>query len=315
MAEFFAGLYLGRYCDQRVIKELQPEIGRGEWNNVWRFVAELPETMNSSGQPACEPDSLCFSLQALFAVPDTGKVRPTESMFRAWQVLQRNEWLSNVRQQVLGGWRQQFRRILIEGYEQGQPTARARTAAEVVFEEDLERFVKAGKEFEQDRINQRLRELDKIKRPTVREKSELETLSASYETLEKLNTSEWCRKLQPKFSVYALCSNAKTGDPDNLTFMMGASKKDKDANAHEKPWQKVSVPAFYMATACVTKSQYALFDPQRGKARSDFNEKSPDPDCPMIYVNFHDGICFALWLDDRYSLPSEVQWEGAAWGG
>ncbi|MFM7919859.1 MAG: SUMF1/EgtB/PvdO family nonheme iron enzyme, partial [Planctomycetaceae bacterium] len=35
----------------------------------------------------------------------------------------------------------------------------------------------------------------------------------------------------------------------------------------------------------------------------------------MIYVNFHDGICFALWLDDRYSLPSEVQWEGAAWGG
>jgi formylglycine-generating enzyme required for sulfatase activity len=35
----------------------------------------------------------------------------------------------------------------------------------------------------------------------------------------------------------------------------------------------------------------------------------------MIYVNFHDGICFALWLDDSYSLPSEVQWEGAAWGG
>jgi formylglycine-generating enzyme required for sulfatase activity len=26
-------------------------------------------------------------------------------------------------------------------------------------------------------------------------------------------------------------------------------------------------------------------------------------------------MCFGLWLDDRYSLPSEVQWEGAAWGG
>ncbi|MFM7868862.1 MAG: formylglycine-generating enzyme family protein, partial [Planctomycetaceae bacterium] len=81
------------------------------------------------------------------------------------------------------------------------------------------------------------------------------------------------------------------------------------------PWQKISVPAFYMATACVTKSQYALFDPQREREDDDFNEISPDPDCPMIYVNFHDGICFALWLDDRYSLPSEVQWEGAAWGG
>ncbi|MFM7831215.1 MAG: hypothetical protein ACKPJD_05465, partial [Planctomycetaceae bacterium] len=132
MAEFFAGLYLGRYCNQRVIKELQAEIGGGEWNNVWRFVAELPETTNSSGHSACEPDSLCFSLQALFAVPDKRRERPTESMFRAWQVLQRNEWLSNVRKQVLGGWRQQFRRILIEGYEQGQPTERARTAAEVL---------------------------------------------------------------------------------------------------------------------------------------------------------------------------------------
>ncbi|MFM7863830.1 MAG: hypothetical protein ACKPHU_06430, partial [Planctomycetaceae bacterium] len=178
MAEFFAGLYLGRYSDDCVIKELQPEIGGGEWNNVWRFVAELPETTNSSGHSACEPDSLCCSLQALFAVPDEGKVRPTESMFRAWQVLQRNAWLSNVRQQVLGGWRQQFRRILIEGYDKRQPTERARTAAEVLLKEDLEQFVKAGKEVEQDRINQRLRELDKIKRPTVQEKSELETLSA-----------------------------------------------------------------------------------------------------------------------------------------
>ncbi|MFM8723987.1 MAG: hypothetical protein ACKON9_02570, partial [Planctomycetaceae bacterium] len=145
MAEFFAGLYLGRYCDERVIKELQPEIGRDEWNNVWRFVAELPETTDSDLRPASRTASLTCSLQALFAVPDKGKLRPTESMFRAWQVLQRNEWLSNVRQQVLGGWRQQFRRILIEGYNEGhnkgQPTERARAAAEVVFEDDLERFV------------------------------------------------------------------------------------------------------------------------------------------------------------------------------
>ena len=315
MAEFFAGLYLGRYCDERVIKELQLEIGRGEWNNVWRFVAELPETTNSSGRSACTPNSLCYSLQALFSVPNEGRERPTLAMFRAWQVLQRNAWLKDVREQVLGSWRQQFRQILIEGYEQGMPSVRARTAAEVVFEGDLLAFVKSGKEFEQNRINQRLRELDKIPRPNPREKSEIETLSASEETLDQMETSSWCKKLQPEFPVYALCSNAKTGDPDHLTFMMGASPKDKDAFPGEKPWQEVSVPAFYMATACVTRSQYALFCPQREREESSILEYAPDPDCPMIHVNFHDGMCFGLWLDDRYSLPSEVQWEGAAWGG
>jgi len=70
-----------------------------------------------------------------------------------------------------------------------------------------------------------------------------------------------------------------------------------------------------MATACVTRAQYALFDPQREREHNNFDKYAPEPDCPMIYVNFFDGICFALWLGDRYSLPSEVQWEGAAWGG
>ncbi|MFN9034661.1 MAG: hypothetical protein ACK5YO_00075, partial [Planctomyces sp.] len=86
MAEFFAGLYLGRYCDERVMRELQPEIGKGEWNNVWRFVAELPETTDSSGKTVCSALSMSHSLQALFGVPDKGNLRPTEAMFRAWQV-------------------------------------------------------------------------------------------------------------------------------------------------------------------------------------------------------------------------------------
>ncbi|MFO0223048.1 MAG: NACHT domain-containing protein, partial [Planctomyces sp.] len=96
MAEFFAALYLGRYCDERVISELQPEIGNGKWDNVWKFVAELPETTNRQGDPVAVPASLSCSLQALFAVPDEGRERPTESMFRAWQVLQRNTWLQQV---------------------------------------------------------------------------------------------------------------------------------------------------------------------------------------------------------------------------
>ncbi|MEN9555581.1 MAG: hypothetical protein RLZZ232_1867 [Planctomycetota bacterium] len=316
MAEFFAGLYLGRYCDERVMRELRPEIGKGEWNNVWRFVAELPETTDSSGKTVCSVVSMGHSLQALFAVPDKGKLRPTESMFRAWQVLTRNNWLSEVREHVLTGWRQQFRRILIEGYEQGKPSLRARTAAEVVFEGDLTAFVESAVDPELARLRPRLDELDAIKRPDRQQKAELQTLTARYTKLDELKIEDWCQQLRPSFDTYGLCSDAKTGNPDRLTFMMGASDKDSAADKErETPWQKVIVPAFYMATACVTRAQYALFDPQRENVDSDFSEISPDPDCPMIYVNFRDGICFALWLDDSYSLPSEVQWEGAAWGG
>ncbi len=315
MAEFFAGLYLGRYCDERVIQELQPEIGRGEWDNVWRFVAELPETTDSSGQSVCSPGSLCLSLQALFTEPNQGHVRPTESMFRAWQVLTRNDWLSEVREQVLTGWRQQFRRILIEGYEQGGPSLRARTAAEVVFEGDLQAFVEGAVDPEWARLRLRLEELEAIKRPDRQQKAELQALETQYTKLDELDLAQWCQQLCPGFAAYALCSDAQKGNPDQLTFMMGASKRDSSAFDDEKPWQQVPVPSFYMATACVTRAQYALFDPQREREHEDLPEYAPEPDCPMIYVNFHDGMCFALWPGDRYSLPSEVQWEGAAWGG
>jgi formylglycine-generating enzyme required for sulfatase activity len=315
MAEFFAGLYLGRYCDERVIQELQPEIGRGEWDNVWRFVAELPETTDSSGQSVCSPGSLCLSLQALFTEPNQGHVRPTESMFRAWQVLTRNDWLSEVREQVLTGWRQQFRRILIEGYEQGGPSLRARTAAEVVFEGDLEAFVESALNPELARLRVRLEELEEIKRPDRQQKAELQTLTARYAKLDELKIEQWCQQLRPGFDAYALCSDrAKNGTDITLTFMLGATIGREDSD-NERLWQNVTLPAFYMATACVTLAQYALFDPQRLCQHRLIPACSPTLDCPMIFVNFYDGFCFSLWLDDSYSLPSELQWEGAAWGG
>jgi len=317
MAEFFAALYLGRYCDERVISELQPQIGLGEWDRVWRFVAELPETTNRQGNPVAVPASLSCSLQALFAVPDEGRERPTESMFRAWQVLQRNTWLQQVREPVLAGWRHQFRRLLIDGYELGRPTTRARTAAEVLLDGDLEAFVRDAVVFVQRQLKPRLRELREDDLRDADQETELSLLESQWQALQKVVTSvqDWCQSLRPDFTTWALCSDDKTGHAERLTFLMGASEKDGAAYEDEKPWQQVTVPSFYMATACVTRAQYALFDPQREREHSDFAKYAPEPDCPMIYVNFFDGICFALWLGDRYSLPSEVQWEGAAWGG
>jgi formylglycine-generating enzyme required for sulfatase activity len=186
----------------------------------------------------------------------------------------------------------------------------------VVFAGDLFTSVDSAIDPELDRIASLLGELDGKKFRNRTEESAFQSLAAQHSRLKNMNVEHWCELLRPSFETYALCSDAQKGDPEQLTFMMGASAADTTADKErETPWHKVIVPAFYMATACVTRAQYALFDPQREREHSNLPSKAPEPDCPMIYVNFHDGICFALWLDDSYSLPSEVQWEGAAWGG
>ncbi|MFN9293576.1 MAG: hypothetical protein ACK6EB_36310, partial [Planctomyces sp.] len=143
------------------------------------------------------------SLQALFAVPDEGRERPTESMFRAWQVLQRNTWLQQVREPVLAGWRHQFRRMLIDGYELGRPTTRARTAAEVLLDGDLEAFVRDAVVFEQRHLRPRLRELRADDLRDADQETELSLLESQWKALNNVVTAvqDWCRSLRPDFTT------------------------------------------------------------------------------------------------------------------
>lgn len=84
-------------------------------------------------------------------------------------------------------------------------------------------------------------------------------------------------------------------------------------------WIEQEIDAFQMATCCVTRAQYRLFDPHREQDKQNgeygISERSPDDDCPVTYVNWWDAFCFRLWLGEGYQLPTEVQWDGAAWGG
>ena len=316
MLEFFTAVYLARYASSSVVSELTPHIGDEKWNNVWRFVAELPETTDQDGQPASRADSLRHSLQVLFSVPQQ-KTRPAESMFRAWQVLARNEYLSDVLHEVMEGYRHQFRRLLIEMDEDAQPASTALTAAEVLLEDDLREFVTQAVDREMVLIDTELQKLDTIKRRTRAEQSTLTNLERRYETLQDFPIDNWWDRIKPKSRAYALCSDEKkNGNSDRLTFSMGASPEDQHARENEKPWQPVDLPAFYMATGCVTRAQYRLFDPQREYAHAEqFKSRAPYDECPMIEVDFYDSFCFALILGDRYTLPSECEWEGAAWGG
>ncbi|TWT40852.1 Serine/threonine-protein kinase pkn1 [Thalassoglobus neptunius] len=92
----------------------------------------------------------------------------------------------------------------------------------------------------------------------------------------------------------------------------------------EKPWHLVRVAAFFISTCCVTRAQYRLFD-QHYEYAADFIEREdrqppsgwdePVDQRPIGGATEFDAYCFALWLGEGYRLPSEVEWEGAAWGG
>jgi len=141
--------------------------------------------------------------------------------------------------------------------------------------------------------------------------------------------------------TYAVCSDAtkpgtfcqaadsatrerESTKPDRLTFLMGASPEDRsayenekyDASQPERWWVEREIAAFQMATCCVTRAQYRLFDLHRDQANQEEKEPiAPEEDCPITHVDWFDSFCFALWVGEGYGLPTEEQWEGAAWGG
>lgn len=121
------------------------------------------------------------------------------------------------------------------------------------------------------------------------------------------------------------------------SFMMGASKRDLQAEKDEKPERKVAVKDFYMSKFEVTVwewKEYTKANKMKMPAKQSWGWNN---DFPITNVTWEQAIDFCNWLSKKhgytpayskvgpryvcnfdsngYRLPTEAEWEYAAHGG
>jgi formylglycine-generating enzyme required for sulfatase activity/serine/threonine protein phosphatase PrpC len=99
-------------------------------------------------------------------------------------------------------------------------------------------------------------------------------------------------------------------------YEMGAPSYS--ANIDERPKHKVALGEFAISQYEITYAEYEVFAKAMGKSAPERSEVNPQT-YPVVNVSWQDAQDYAAWLTrqtgQKYSLPSEAQWEYAARAG
>lgn len=289
MKEYYAARHLVKNSQPNwVVRPQEGPIGCGDtsvrqnaadpqWSNVWRLALDLAATSYRHLEQSIA------SLSTLFLRSNERLLRPTEPMYRAWELFQTPKFKLEGNR-IIGAFQSTFLDLL-----RGDDHRQAAIAAQCMPLHKLRKHV----------TDVPLQEIEKI--------------LAAQKQLPLSRTFVRC----PPSEQELRCSWTGDGvgilgdewNPEEKYGPLGLVEfGDEERHA-------VKLDPYWMAATQTTREQYALFDPyfqewsnRRNQLPSDANWR-----CPVTNLDWYSAFSYALFTGN--SLPTEAQWEIACRAG